>query len=395
LRVLIDGATWGNVRGYGRFTREIVRAMAAAARPGVSLAMLVDPPTRRSGDFPASLEVVEVAVDVPPGEAASAAGSRSVRDLLRFRRAAAARKADLVYFPAVYSYFPAKRGPRVAVTFHDTIAESLPKHIFPHWRNRLFWTLKCRAAARRADLVVTISEASRAALESAYRLRSQPVVVGVGFDRRVFHPRRDPAEESRERAALGIGPRTAVVLAVGGLSPHKNLARLVLALADILRADPTRDVHLVLAGADREDVFFSAREDLLRLVREHGLSRRVTFTGFVPDERLGALYRLAAALAFPSLLEGFGLPALEAMASGTPVAASRHGSLTEVLGEAGFFFDAASTEDAARALLRCLDDREARARAAALGLAIAERHSWDAAAARLLDEFGKLSAKPA
>jgi glycosyltransferase involved in cell wall biosynthesis len=120
----------------------------------------------------------------------------------------------------------------------------------------------------------------------------------------------------------------------------------------------------------------------------------VTFTGFVSDERLGALYRLATVLAFPSLLEGFGLPALEAMACGTAVAASARGALPEVLGDAGFFFDAESTDDLARVLASCLDDREARARGVAKGLAIAERHSWEAAGEKLLAEFEKLARLP-
>jgi glycosyltransferase involved in cell wall biosynthesis len=369
--------------------------MVQRAPAGTSFAMLVDPSTAKRADFPEGLERIEVPVDVPPGEAASAAGARSLKDLFRFRRAAARQPADVVFFPAVYSYFPVGGRRPVAVTFHDAIAETLPKHVFPHWHNRLFWNLKCRAAARRASLIVTVSEASRKAIEAAYGLAGRRIaVVSWGFDRRIFHPRRDPDEERRERAALGIGPRTSVILAVGGLSPHKNLDRLILAVAALLKERPDRDVHVALVGADRgEDVFFSSRDALVALVAKCGLTGRVTFTGFVSDERLGALYRLAAVLAFPSLLEGFGLPALEAMASGTAVAASTRGSLPEVLGEAGFFFDAASTEDAARALARCLDDRAARDLATAAGLRIAERFSWEAGAEKLLAEFENLAAR--
>jgi glycosyltransferase involved in cell wall biosynthesis len=381
------------VRGYGRVTREVVRAMLSRAPASTRLAMLVDPPTRRRDDFPHGLELIEVAVDVPPGEAASAAGSRSVKDMLRFRRAARRDSADVLYFPTVYSYFPAARGPKVAVAFMDTIAESLPKQVFPRWHNRLFWTLKCRAAVRRADLVLTISEASKRAVLSHYPVGRKPFeVIPCGFDRAIFHPRRSAEEEARERAALGIGPKTQVILAVGGLSPHKNLARLVEALAALLAAKPGRDVHLVLVGATSgEDVFFSAKTALEDLIREKRLAGLVTFTGFVTDERLGALYRTASVLAFPSLLEGFGLPALEAMASATAVAASTRGALPEVLGDAGFFFDAASTEDAARVIGSCLDDAAARARATASGLRIAERYSWEAAAEKLLAAFEKLA----
>jgi glycosyltransferase involved in cell wall biosynthesis len=370
--------------------------MCATAPSAARLAMLVDPQTRKRDDFPENLELVEVGVSVPPGEAASASGSRSLKDLLAFRKAAARDAADVLWFPTVYSYFPVAGRVPVAVSFLDTIAESLPSFVFQSWRNRLFWTLKGRAAARRADLVVTISEASKASVESFYKLGKKPIViVPVGFDRSVFHARRSAEEEARERAALGIGPQTQVVLAVGGLSPHKNLERLALAAAELLRAKPDRDLQLVLVGADRgEDVFLSSRERLLALTRERGIEDRVSFTGFVPDERLGALYRLATVLAFPSLLEGFGLPALEAMASGTAVAASGRGSLREVVGEAGFFFDPESTDDAARALAQALDDRDARARAIAAGRRIAERYTWESAAEKLLAEFGRLLARP-
>lgn len=393
MRILIDGATWANVRGFGRVTREIVRAMLAAAPPSIRFAMLVDPATRQRADFPPGLEIVEAKVDVAPGEAASAAGARSIKDLFRFRKVAAAHDPDILFFPAVYTYFPVRGDAKVAIIFHDTIAESLPKHIFPSWKNRLFWNLKCRAAARRADLVVTVSEASRRALETAYDLSKTPVaVVSWGFDRRVFHPRRSDTDEPAERAALRIGPKTQVILAVGGLSPHKNLERLILALAAMVSRDPQRDVKLVLVGADRgEDVFFSSRDRLQALVDQHRLGTRVVFTGFVSDERLGALYRLATVLAFPSLLEGFGLPALEAMACGTAVAASTRGSLPEVLGDAGIYFDAESTDDVVRALGLVLDDGAARARAVAAGLAISEAFSWEAAGRRLLAEFEKLS----
>src|SRR5262245_35707682 len=112
--------------------------------------MLVDPETRHRADLPARLELIEVKVDVPPGEAASASGARSLKDLLRFRRAAAGAPANVIFFPAVYTYFPVNGSVPVAVTFHDTIAETLPGQIFPHWHNRFFWKMKCSAAARRA-----------------------------------------------------------------------------------------------------------------------------------------------------------------------------------------------------------------------------------------------------
>ena len=89
MKILIDGATWTNCRGYGRFTRELVAALLARADVGTSFCMLVDPVARAAGGFPAGLEIIEVPVSKPPSEAASAEGARSLRDLFAFRKAVA------------------------------------------------------------------------------------------------------------------------------------------------------------------------------------------------------------------------------------------------------------------------------------------------------------------
>ncbi len=394
MHLLVDGATWANCRGFGRFTRELIAALRKEAPATDRISLLVDPATRTRGGFPDGVDVIEVGVQVAPSEAASAEGARSLRDLLAFRRAAAGVRADVLYFPAVYSYFPVAGRVPVAVTFHDAIAESLPKAIFPTWRGRLFWRLKCSAAARRSDLIVTVSEASRAAIAKYYPVARKPtVVIPEGYDARVFHARRSTEEAAAERARLGIGPQTHVLLTVGGLSPHKNLDRLVAAVGELGDRRKDLDIHVVMCGADREDVFFSAREKLVNQVNAQGLAKRVTFTGFVSDERLGALYRLADALVFPSLLEGFGLPALEAMASATPVITSGRGSLQEILGDAGAYFDAESSADLARVIEVTLSDAAARRRAADVGLDRSRRFGWDKAARLLLQEFGKLSGR--
>ena len=124
------------------------------------------------------------------------------------------------------------------------------------------------------------------------------------------------------------------MLYVGGLSPHKNLPRLVEAFA----RSAGEDVRLVLTG-DVHDVFHTCVPAIRAAIERHGLGDRVILTGFVPDEDLVFLYGRAYALVQPSLLEGFGLPAVEAMACGTPVISSRAGSLPEVIGEAGVYFD--------------------------------------------------------
>ena len=125
-------------------------------------------------------------------------------------------------------------------------------------------------------------------------------------------------------------------------------------------------------------------------IARHGLGDRVLLTGFVPDENLVFLYGRAYALAQPSLLEGFGLPAVEAMACGTPVISSRAGSLPEVIGEAGVYFDPTDVASIADAIDGLLADPGRRDRLAARALEQSARFTWDAAARGLLDCFDEL-----
>jgi glycosyltransferase involved in cell wall biosynthesis len=140
--------------------------------------------------------------------------------------------------------------------------------------------------------------------------------------------------------------------------------------------------HLVIVGDHSHDSFLTCFRELSQECARLGLTERVTFTGFVPDDDLVALYNAARVLALPSVAEGFGLPAIEAMACGLPVAASRRGSLPEIVGDAGVFFDPLDNEDMATALRRLLEDDTLRASLSVAGLARASRRSWNEAAGK-------------
>src|SRR5262249_29391329 len=146
-------------------------------------------------------------------------------------------------------------------------------------------------------------------------------------------------------------PGLRFVLYVGGLSPHKNLVRLIEAFAQAAESG----VRLVLVG-DMGDVFHTHVPELRAAVARCRLGDQVHFTGFVPDDDLAYLYNCAEALVQPSLWEGFGLPPVEAMACGTAVVSSTAGSLPEVLGEAGLYFDPTDVAAIAAALRRILSD---------------------------------------
>jgi glycosyltransferase involved in cell wall biosynthesis len=192
----------------------------------------------------------------------------------------------------------------------------------------------------------------------------------------------------------GIEPRRPYLLYLGGLSPHKNLLRLIEAFARVLEVAADDDLRLILAG-DIGDVFHTHVPELRAAVARWGLGGRVHFPGFVPDDDLVVLYNRAVALVQPSLLEGFGLPPVEAMACGTPVVYSRAGSLPEVIGDAGLEFDPTDTGDMARAIGRLLTDPALRETLGQRALRRARRFTWAATARGLLECFDELDPGPA
>ena len=190
-------------------------------------------------------------------------------------------------------------------------------------------------------------------------------------------------------ARIGIAPKSPFLLYVGGLSPHKNLLRLVEAFAK--GAPP--DLKLILVG-DVHDVFHTHVPQIRAAITRHDLHERVILAGFVPDEELVHLYRRAYALILPSLLEGFGLPAVEAMACGTPVLSSNAGSLPEVVGEAGIYFDPTDVDSIAGAIRLFLAAPAFRVELARLAHKRSALFTWEESARRLLACFDELDRAP-
>lgn len=384
MRIGIDGSCLANRRGFGRFARQALAALAEAPSEH-EFVVFIDGPSSPGVRVPERFERVVVAVDEAPTRAASAAGRRRVRDLLAMGRAVARSGIDLVYFPATYSFFPVWNVKRVVVTMHDALALAHPELVFPTWQGRVSWSLKEHAAARWADAILTVSESARRDLIAWFRLPEDKVRVVTEGPDAAFGPRDDGPESGAVLARYGIAPGSRFVLYVGGLSPHKNLPRLIEAFA---RGAPD-DVALVLVG-DLDDVFHTHVPELRATVARCGLGGRVVFTGFAPDPDLVFLYNRAYVLVQPSLMEGFGLPPVEAMACGTPVLSSRAGALPEVVGDAGLFFDPTDVAQIAHALHRLLGDPAERDRLARRALRRAGRFTWAASARAMLACFDAL-----
>lgn len=225
-----------------------------------------------------------------------------------------------------------------------------------------------------SDRIITVSESSRRDIVDLLGVDQERVhVVNNGVDLERFSA---PLNELRARAVrerYGLPAR--YVLYFGGNRPHKNLRRLIEAYA-LLPADLRHEFGLVLTCTDSA---------LRARAEELGIVGQVTFTGFISDEDLDAVYRLASALAYVSLYEGFGIPVIEAQAAGVPVITSNTSSLPEVAGGAALLVDPLSIEDISSAILRVLSSSDVALRMRRLGLKNSERFTWDRAAALVAD----------
>jgi len=383
LHIGVDATTWRNDRGFGRFTRELMFALASRDS-GFRYTLFFDRPP--DVQTPAGIDVLSAETGRTLNESAVGTSSRSPGYLWKMGQLTRRARCDVFFFPAVYSYFPLLARIPCVVCYHDTTAERLPQYLFPTRMNHRLWQVKTALAKLQMTRAMTVSAASADDLERILRIpRDRIDVVTEGADP-VFRVIDDPAAAVRARAACGIPERAQLLVYVGGMNPHKNLLGLLRSLPAVVATRP--DAHLAIVGDTSGKGFWDDVPSLMEFVRTHPpLEQHVHFTGYLDDPTLVELLNGAAALVFPSLWEGFGLPALEAMSCGVPVLASRRGSLPEVVGDAGLFFDPDRPEDISDCILRFLGDAGARARLGAIALARAGTFSWERAAELAEDSF--------
>lgn len=386
MRVGIDATSWSNPRGYGRFTRELLGAVLAAD-PSHDLTFFIDEASYDVATMPdANWQVVPTSV--APTSAAVAGGRRSVADLVRMSRAVARHELDAIFFPTVYTWFPTLNRATVVLGVHDVIAEDYPSVIFPDFRSRAMWRAKGWLAHRRADWIMTVSEYSKRGIMRHFGHAVDRIAVVPEAPSPEFRPTdRDSIDwESLER--WGISRESRALVYVGGMNPHKNLVRLVRAFAR-LRARANGPDRLILVGDAEGDRFTPGLGDLRDAITRSDVEDVVHFTGFVADRDLAPLLSASRALVLPSLAEGYGLPAVEAAACGTPVIATKNSPLPEILEGGGIFVDPLDDDGIEEAIMRMMDDGE-RSRAASIALERASALSWSRAAEVLIDLFDRV-----
>jgi glycosyltransferase involved in cell wall biosynthesis len=293
------------------------------------------------------------------------AGLYSIAEQIRVPLALRRERVDLLHEP--HYTLPLATRCRSVVTIHDCIHLMFPGAV-PNRLAYAYARASIWAAARQAERVLTVSEASKRDILRFVDIPPEKVsVIYNAIDERFLRAADETQMDLvRQRYQLN----DPFVLYAGNIKPHKNVERLIDAFGRA-RAGGLEDLRLVIVGDE-----ISKYPALRQAVHRHRLDKHVRFLGFQPYETLASFYRLARAFVFPSLYEGFGLPPLEAMACGTPVVTSNVSSMPEVAGDAALLVDPHDPDAIADAIRRAVTDEALRATLIERGAARARDFSW-------------------
>jgi len=386
-RIGVDATCWNNTRGYGRHARALLRSLIRLdSRSRYTL--FVDFPLE-TADLPVEAEVRRIQCSAPAVVAASSTSHRSVLDMWRVSRAMSDPRFDLLLFPTIYTFVPVFSRAKKVVIIHDIIAESFPKLTVPRLSSRLLWTAKAAMGRRQADALATVSDYSRRGIASKFNIPSDRIfVVGEASDpvfRVIENPVPTPVLQS-----VGIIKGRRYLVYVGGFGPHKNLKTLVSVFSMLARQAEFGDVELVMVGEYQKEAFHTHFSEVREQILALGMGNRILFTGYLPDEDLVMLLNMATALVLPSLIEGFGLPAIEAAACGCPIIATSASPLPDLMGAGGEYFDPNKPPELESAIARLFASERLRLQRRELVLKAANRLTWDAAARQMMAVFQTL-----
>lgn len=356
---LISYALDRNLTGISQYTRELLRALRETG---------CQPLVLRSGGGETGEPTIQLT------------GARLLPALLTLGQAEIgwhARKhaLRLVHDPTGTAPLMLCPGKRV-VTIHDDFPNSFPGHSTA--LDTLIHRFWLPFVLRRVDAVLTDSEHSKSDIQRFLHVSEEKITVirlAAGAHFRVL---------SEEEIAIALerhGIERPYILYVGSLEPRKNLLRMLEAYIELGNWSPKW--RLVIVGAHN----YGKSSPAAQLVEEKGLRDRVTFTGYVPDDDLPALYNAADLFCFPSLYEGFGLPVLEAMACGTPVVTSNTSSLPEVVGDAALLVEPYNVGEIASTMRRVLDDPTLARELRQKGLKRAMQFTWERTARETIDVY--------
>jgi glycosyltransferase involved in cell wall biosynthesis len=356
--------------GLETYVRELVPALVEA-RPELEIVVYASDHARealRAEAWPTSVEVVSHPL-------LGRRFTRAVTETTLLGRIASDAGLDLLHNVAITGPLRLRPANVVMVADMTWLHErgAVPRHV------RMLWRALLHPLVRRASRVITLSRDARAELVAETRVAPTKVDV-VPLATPTASPAR-PTPENEIRTRFGIG-NGRLVLAVSLLRPHKNLARLLDAWARVVTTIP--DARLVVAGTDTP-----YRRELLALADRLRIDDSVVFPGWVSASDLEGLYVTASCFVFPSLREGFGLPLLEAMARGVPVACSHASAIPEVAGDAALYFDPYEPTTIANAIVHILSDEAVTAELARKGRQRQRQFTWQRTATETLASFDR------
>ena len=355
--------------GIGRYVFNLLRAMGPMLKDDEELTVLWDPNETSHWNLSTlqSGRIQLVAARVSPF---------SLFQLWILPNLLRRLAVDLYHNP--YPILPYRTDQPMIVTIYDLIPIIHPRSV--PLRARLLFRVSTARATRTTSFIITVSESTRRDLRRCFKLQEETIApIPLAAD--PCFVRQAENEVERVQEVYSLGQR--FVLYVGTNKPHKNLIRLVEAWHITCRDLPesTSGIQLVIAGP-WDNRYQQAKERARQF-------ENIRIIGPVKEKDLPGLYSGAAFFVYPSLYEGFGLPVLEAMACGTPVACSSSSSLVEVAGDAALLFDPEDTREMARALSRLMKEENLRRELGKRALERADQFSWDRTARETLQIYRK------
>lgn len=381
MRLAIDVTSYANRRGYGRYTRELIGAMLPLATDHEVILVVEEQGAGELAPLKNWAEILAVPQSVPPVDAAGESTRRGVGDLLAMRRAVAQLKPDLVFFPTVYTWFPVPRQVKSVVCIHDAIAERFPEQTLPKRSSRFFWNLKVKWAIRSSGLVLTVSDFSARDISTHLGVAETRLRVTGEAPAELYQPAED-ADIAEAMLRHGLSDVNRWFVYVGGFNPHKRVDSIIRAHAKLVEKDSDAP-HLLLVGSPG-DSFHGCHSELVELIASLRMGAAIHWTGFVDDADLRLLNAGAVGSLLVSSCEGFGLPAIEAAACGTPVIATTESPLPELLKGGGLFIEPGDEPAILRAMSVLAYDEKRRSELSSAALQCARSMSWQTAASRAL-----------
>jgi glycosyltransferase involved in cell wall biosynthesis len=381
LRIAIDVRHVGDF-GIGTYIRNLVHALAAIDRENHYFLASQTPEIPDLAGLPSNFEI---AVYSPP--------QRKIWDAFAYSWFLKNLVPDLVHMPV--NDMPLFMPRPYVVTVHDMSSFLFGGKAGMRESLRLYGF---RRGLLNADRVIAVSEATLRDVENLLAIPAKRIrLVYSAPDPRFFGPEQPQADRSWQRSKTLLLERYQIsypfILYAGRIRPHKNLPRLIEAFAVVrneLEHHPIyRDLRLIIIGDE-----ISRHPEVRRAVVQTRNQQTVRFLGFVPFDTLKMFYSAAAAFVFPSLYEGFGLPPLEAMATGTPVITSSVSSLPEVVADAALVVNPENVFDIARGIREVLLDDALRSRLITAGFARARRFKWSSTAEEVLKVYREVARKP-